>query len=90
VALPGETHTDVERQDARDAEWLRGVLRDGSDPALTTGATSTACLANGSRASSAPSARSDGASAQIRMMIDYVLRNYIPAAGGTSCDTGHA
>jgi starch phosphorylase len=89
VALPGETHTDVERQDARDAESLLRVLRDEVIPLYyrrDRDGLPREWIARMKRAIRTLGWRFSAD----RMVIDYVLRNYIPAAGGTSCDTGHA
>jgi len=81
----GETHTSTERHDARDGESLLRVLReeviplyyerdrDGL-PRRWIGRMKRAIRTLGWRFSAD------------RMVMDYVLKTYIPAAGGTSSD----
>jgi starch phosphorylase len=83
----GETHSSIERHDHRDAEALRRVLRDTVVPLYyerDRDGLPREWIARIKRAIRTLGWRFSAD----RMVMDYVLKAYIPAAGGTSSDDG--
>jgi glycogen phosphorylase len=81
----GETHSSVERHDSRDAESLLRVLRDEVIPLFydrDRDGLPREWIAHMKRAIRTLGWRFSAD----RMVMDYVLKSYIPAAGGTSSD----
>ncbi len=81
----GETHTSIERHDARDAEALVKVLRDEVIPLYydrDSDGLPRRWIARMKRAIRTLGWRFSAD----RMVTDYVLKAYIPAAGGTSSE----
>ena len=81
----GETHSSSEHHDARDAESMLRVLRDEVVPLYyerDRDGLPREWIARMKRAIRTLGWRFSAD----RMVMDYVLRSYIPAAGGTSCD----
>ena len=81
----GETHSDVEVHDRRDAQALLKVLRDEVIPLYydrDVDGLPRAWINRMKRAIRTLGWRFSAG----RMVADYVLESYIPAAGGTSCD----
>jgi starch phosphorylase len=81
----GETHTSTERHDARDAESMLRVLRDEVVPLYyerDRDGLPREWIARMKRAIRTLGWRFSAD----RMVMDYVLKSYIPAAGGTSSD----
>jgi starch phosphorylase len=81
----GETHTSTEQQDARDAESLLRVLRDEVIPLYydrDRDGLPREWIARVKRAIRTLGWRFSAD----RMVVDYVQKAYIPAAGGTSSD----
>jgi starch phosphorylase len=82
----GETHTRTDIHDARDGEALVRVLRDQVIPLYyqrDQDELPRRWIARMKRAISTLGWRFSAR----RMVMDYVLKSYIPAAGGTSSDT---
>jgi starch phosphorylase len=83
----GETHSSIDTHDARDAESLRAVLRDEVVPLYYD--RDRDGLPRGWIARMKRAIRTlGGRFSADRMVMDYVLSSYIPAAGGTSSDVG--
>ena len=85
----GETHTSVDRQDARDAESLRRALQDEVIPLYyerDRDGLPREWIARMKRAIRTLGWRFSAD----RMVMDYVLKAYIPAAGGTSSEIHQA
>src|ERR1700687_6424453 len=81
----GETHTSTERHDARDAEALMSVLCEEVIPLYYD--RDRDGLPRGWIARMKRAIRTLGwRFSADRMVTDYVLKSYIPAAGGTSSD----
>jgi starch phosphorylase len=81
----GETHTSTEGHDMRDAESMLRVLRDEVVPLYydrDRDGLPREWIARMKRAIRTLGWRFSAD----RMVMDYVVRSYIPAAGGTSCD----
>src|SRR5262249_35415413 len=81
----GETHTSTERHDARDAESMLRVLRDEVVPLYydrDRDGLPREWIARMKRAIRTLGWRFSAD----RMVMDYVLQSYIPAAGGTSSE----
>ena len=85
----GETHTSTDVHDQRDGEALLRVAARRGRSRSTTTATATACRARWiARMKRAIRTLGWRFSAD-RMVMDYVLKSYIPAAGGTSSEARH-
>jgi starch phosphorylase len=85
----GETHTSPERHDARDAESMMRALREEVIPLYYD--RDRDGLPRGWIARMKRAIRTLGwRFSADRMVMDYVLTSYIPAAGGTSCDVRRA
>jgi starch phosphorylase len=83
----GETHSSIEKHDARDASSLLTVLRDEVVPLYYD--RDRDGLPRGWLARMKRAIRTlGGRFSADRMVMDYVLSSYIPAAGGTSSDVG--
>ena len=85
----GETHSSTDVHDARDGESLRRVLRDTVVPLYyqrDRDGLPREWIARMKRAIRTLGWRFSAD----RMVMDYVLKSYIPAAGGTSSDVGRA
>lgn len=83
----GETHTSTEQQDVRDAESMLRVLREEVVPLYFE--RDRDGLPRGWIARMKRAIRGLGwRFSADRMVMDYVLKSYIPAAGGTSSDVG--
>ena len=81
----GETHTSIERHDCRDGESLLRVLRDEVIPLYND--RDRDGLPRGWIARMKRAIRTLGwRFSADRMVMDYVLKSYIPAAGGTSSE----
>jgi starch phosphorylase len=81
----GETHTSIDRQDARDAEAILRVLRDEVIPLYyrrDRDGLPREWIARMKRAIRTLGWRFSAD----RMVMDYVLKAYVPAAGGTSSE----
>jgi starch phosphorylase len=81
----GETHSSSDLRDARDGEALRRVLRETVVPLYyerDRDGLPREWIARVKRTISTLGWRFSAD----RMVMDYVLKAYIPAAGGTSCD----
>jgi starch phosphorylase len=83
----GETHSSVDTHDARDADALLSVIRDQLVPLYYD--RDSDGLPRGWIARMKRAIRTlGGRFSADRMVMDYVLTSYIPAAGGTSSDVG--
>jgi starch phosphorylase len=83
----GETHSSIDMHDARDANALLAVVRDQVVPLYYD--RNADGLPRGWIARVKRAIRTlGGRFSADRMVMDYVLSSYIPAAGGTSSDVG--
>jgi len=83
----GETHTSIDTHDARDGNSLLSALREEVVPLYYD--RDRDGLPRGWIARMKRAIRTlGGRFSADRMVMDYVLSSYIPAAGGTSSDVG--